>query len=349
MSTPPKTLSKTPAPLAEPAAHKLRLHEQEVEQLFLGFAEALDAGLSLEQYLEGPAGAALPVGVAQRLSVSLRGGAGLGVAFRRLGVLGQAELALLKAAESTGRLPEVFRGLAQAREQRRKERARLLMGLAYPALLLGAAGCLLPLPLVVTEGLSAYLSWAIWLPSLVLVAVLYALVVVPRLGPDHALARLPGRVASGLPWLGRALERGAHGTFAEVLQQTLAAGLPVQTCLSAAIMAADHPRLLAREGEVLGTIDQGGTLAEALAAAQVFDPQVVAQVAQGEVTGKLDQVLPRIVERERGVRRRAMMVATGLLVSAVFVAVTATLALGILRGAQKYFEQIDQTIKEQTQ
>ncbi|MEO1271774.1 MAG: type II secretion system F family protein, partial [Myxococcota bacterium] len=55
----------------------------------------------------------------------------------------------------------------------------------------------------------------------------------------------------------------------------------------------------ARLDTILDTLDKGGTLTEALEAAQQFHPTLVAAVAQAEVTGTLDTTLIRVAERER--------------------------------------------------
>jgi general secretion pathway protein F len=325
------------------------LTEKQIETLLRSLAEALSSGMGLLQYLENPAAsAALPSGVARRLSVSLQQGATLATAMGRLPGVSRAEVALIAAGERTGRLPQALNSLAQARELRRKLRRNMLLGLAYPALMVCAAGCLLPLPLAVTQSVQAWLAWAIWPPLLVGGASLFALLVVPRLAPDSALRGLPARLGRRTPLLGRALERGAHGVFARTLGQCISAGLPMPVSLSTAILAADHPSLQRAEGDILGALDQGATLVEALQRADTFSPHFLGQVAQAELTGKLDEVLPRLAKQEEAVRRRAVIGATTALVVVVLLGVLGAVAYGIIQGANSYFEQLDETIKTQT-
>jgi general secretion pathway protein F len=327
----------------------LSMSEASLERLLVSLAEALEAGLGVVQYLENPAAsAALPPGVARRLLVSLEQGATLSVSLGRLPGISRAEVALVGAGERTGDLPGVLRSLVSAREERRKVRRGFLLGLLYPGLMVCAAGCLLPLPLVVTEGFGAWLSWSVWPTLAVVLLGVFGVWVWPRLGPESWWKAAPRRLALGFPVLGRALERGAHGVFAQILGRCVAAGLPIHASVSAAVLAADHPRLLAQERAILGAIDGGATLAEALAAAGVFSREFVGRVAQAELTGKLDEVLPRLGEEEEAARRRAVIAATGAVAALVLVGVLAAVAYGIVRGAQGYFEALDGSIKEQT-
>lgn len=325
------------------------LTESQIELLLRSLSEALESGLGLTQYLESPAAtAALPAGVARRLGISLQQGASLSTAMGRLPGVSRAEVALIAAGERTGRLPQALLSLSQAREQRRKLRRNMLLGLIYPALMVCAAGCLLPLPLAVTEGIEAWLAWAIWPPLILGALAAFALLVVPRLAPDSALRGLPGRIGRRLPLLGRALERGAHGVFAHTLGECISAGLPMQVSLSTAILAADHPSLQRAEENILGALDEGATLVEALQRAHTFTPGFLGQIAQAELTGKLDEVLPRLAAQEQAVRRRAVIATTTALVALVLLGVLAAVAYGIIKGATGYIEQIDSTIKEQT-
>lgn len=318
------------------------LSDKALESSLRALAEALESGIGVATYLDNPAASAmLPAEVREGLQRSVGAGGTLATGFGLLGVMTSGELALLRAGEKRGHVVESLRALADAIEQRRKDRHRLLMGLLYPALLLSASGCLLPLPLLVKEGLGAYLSVAVWLPLLVLLGVIYALVVVPRLGPTSPLRVMPRRIGFSLPFLGGALRKGAYGTFLEVLGGCLSAGLPLWDALKSAIIAADEPRLLAREASVLGTIEAGGTLGEALTSAGVFDPSVLAAVGQGELTGKLDEVLPRTARAQRAVARQAVMIVIGVLVFVVAVAVLGMIVTGLVQGVQGYFETLD--------
>lgn len=338
------------APSRNAAPRAARLTERQIEALFVQLAEAMQSGLGLLQYLENPAvSSVLPGAVAASLSRDLRAGSTVATAFARLKILNRGELAMIRAAERVGSYPETFRSLAQAREARRKDRGKLLMGLAYPALLVGVAGCVLPLPLVVTEGFASYLSLAVWSPLFVLSAVVYVLLVVPRLRADSPMRRLPRRLGFAFPVLGKFLARGTHGTFAEVLGKTIAAGLPIQQCLQAAVFASDNPTIIAREERLYEVIGAGGTLVDAIKALDVFTPAFVGRVAQGEITGTLDEGLLRLAESERVVARRAVMTAISVTIAGVVLVVVVMIVGGIVRGAQGYFKTIDQVIEVQGQ
>ncbi len=342
-------LQEIPSALHTSSMNSTRLTESQIETLLTSLAEALESGLGLLQYVQTSAAkAALPPGVARRLELSMQQGAPLSVAMGRLPGVSRAEVALLQAGERTGHIPEALKTLAKARQSRRTLRRNFLLGLIYPVLMICAAGCLLPLPLIVTDGVSAYLPWA--LPPVVAtcVMVFYALFVLPRLAPDSPLRAMPGRVARRLPILGRAMERGAHGTFADILGQCIKAGLPIQSSLSTAILASDDRELQSHEETIQGSIREGSTLADGLGAAGVFGQKFLGRIAQGELTGKLDEVLPQVAKEERTYQKRAVATVTALMAGLILCVVLAAIGYGIIHGATSYFETLEENINSQT-
>jgi len=315
--------------------------DHQVQESFQALAEAVESGLGVAALVaDGRASASVHAAVREAVAGATRSGSTLTAALARSGVLGQTELALVRAGEQSGRLGEAFRQVSAGRAQRRKGRWKLAAGLAYPGLMLAAAGCIVPAPRLL-DGLWGYLAVAVWGPLGVLAGAVFVLGVMPWTSPDALATRWVGRVAFGLPLVGVPLRRSAHGAFAEVLGSSLAAGMTAPMSLQSAALASGEPSMVGGVEVALERIAVGGTLTDAVETFKGLRPAFVARVAQAEATGTLEGALAGLAEEERGIARRWMV---GLLAAAVAVAfglVTVLMLWGIVAGFESYLDQLD--------
>lgn len=320
--------------------------DAQVARLLRDIAEALRAGLPLRNYIDSPTTAmTMPARERELLAETLHGGGTFTTGFRRLDLLSDVELILVRAGERSGNLPASLDLVADGIERRRKARLDVLKGLAYPLLLMGAAGLILPLPIIVTAGVGAYLAKAIWMPLLVLSGLGFAVFVVPRLRPKSPLRTVPRRLMYRLPVVGAALRRGGHGRFAETLGRCISAGLGMHESLASAIAAADVPDIAAQGEHILARLQNGGTLTEAVQEARAFHPRFLARVAQAEATGRLPETLAELAEAEAAVAARMVRGLVLASVVVVFLSVVAVIGYGIISGFQDYLGGLDAQIK----
>ena len=323
------------------------LTDKQIEGALTSLAEALESGLSLIAYLKDPATSrVLPPVIRDGLARDLEAGASVTTAFARLDLLTEAELSLVQAGERSGHLGSSLKAVAEAMAKRRANRWKVLAGLAYPTLLINMAGCITPLPLIFTKSFTAWLQIAIWAPLATLAGAVLLFVVLPRQRPSSPLRTVPIRIGLALPVIGGALRRGAHGTFAEILGRSIAAGLPMPISIQSAVTASGDPRLQQRLDAILDTLDAGGTLTEALEAAGQLHPSMLAAVAQAEATGTLDATLPRIAEQEREHARWVVRILIGVTVVLGFMLAFGIVAAGIIEGMGQYLQTIDRAIDQ---
>lgn len=323
----------------------MAIHDRHIEQALRAFAQALRSGTSLHHYVnDGVAASALPEPIRQGLARGLETGTTLASVFARLDLLTDADLAVLRAGEQSGCLDQTLESLADAIAERRANRRKLFLGLAYPIVLLNFASCVLPIPLVLSDGLPIYLSTAVWIPALTVVLLVVFGVLVPRSSPRSRLRTAPLHFGLKIPVFGRALQRGTHGVFAEVLAKNLKAGLPMPVSLQTAIAASGDPALLKRQALMLRRIDQGGTLHSALASTQQFHPSLLAAVGQGELNGTLDDTLFVQASEEHKAQRNAIGGLIAVLVTLGFLMVLAVISVSVIEGFQGYLNTLDSTI-----
>jgi type IV pilus assembly protein PilC len=102
----------------------------------------------------------------------------------------------------------------------------------------------------------------------------------------------------------------ARVTFFRSFSTLIRAGVAMRRALQVTIERTTDESLRTTLREILGEIEQGGSLSRSLARrTRVFPPLIVAMLAAGEVGGVLDDVLERIavlLERDAGLRGRVV-------------------------------------------
>ncbi len=306
-------------------------------------ADALEAGMPPQALVDDPALAgALPPRARAALRASLRSGGSFAEALERGGAVDKAGGAVVAAGERGGFLPRALRLVADDIAEAAARRRRGLLALAYPAFLVVMASVILPLPALVTGGLSAYVARAA--PGVVAVAaaLFVGLVVLPRL-PGGAKAALENALAR-VPLYGPLVVDTARASCLEALGRLVAAGVPVTLALPTAVAAGGLSSF--RAGDASQTVAAGGTLAQALSAGGVVDERIAARVALAERTGTLDRALPTLAAEARSRARArfiALFAALGLL---CFFAIAAAIGAAAVHSTQSYFDAIDAATKE---
>lgn len=218
------------------------------------------------------------------------------------GVAGSTGMALLHAAEVSGHLADAWEHIAETCERDLELRREALRALFYPALLLVLGCFLLPLRVLLLEGVRAYL-WAALLPLLWgggLLATGWLLW--RRLGP-----RLPGlvMVLERVPLLATPTRRLASARAAYTLASLLDAGLPIATSLHHAAQAASRETLRRTLRAAAAAVEGGATLAEAFAGAGA-EPALRIIVATGEKSGTLPASLLAYARSEKTAGEHAL-------------------------------------------
>lgn len=318
--------------------------DDDAEALFQALAVTLRAGLapSSTAWARG-----LPHPLVAQVKARLERGEPLGQVLSVALSLPPHERVLLEAGERSGDLPELLDALVESRREKRKMRRRMLIALAYPCLVAAAASLLLPLPLLVNDGLRAYAVRAV--PGVALIVTLLVVVfgLVPRLPASSPLRTVGPALLRSLPLLGGRLVYGATATFCEVLGRTIRAGIPITVGLPSALTATGDAAFVRAAEPARRALEQGATLDESLETVGVLPPSVHRQLAVAEQVGKLDEALAAAAKDARGAHGRtviALIVATTV---AVFAAVALVVVIGIVSAAKTfYFDRYDEVMKD---
>jgi len=257
---------------------------------------------------------------------------------------------LVEVGETSGRLDDILRGLAEHYEHLLSLRRTFLVGIAWPGIQLGAAigvvGLLIwvlgmvrsmtgmevdPLGfgLVGTSGLLVYLGLVTATLGGVAVLVLGLL--------RGAFGAGPLRVAMRLPVLGNCLRTAALSRFAWTLGLTLDSGMNARRSMELALRSTENAYYTSQMKTVDATLLQGREFHEALRATGLFPDEFLQMLQTAEVSGTHGESMQRLADEYR---QRAQTAAKALTVAAsfaVWVLVAAVLIALIIRLAMAAF------------
>ncbi|NTV12267.1 MAG: type II secretion system inner membrane protein GspF, partial [Zoogloea sp.] len=298
------------------ALRRRRLGQADLTLLTRQWATLLASGLTIEQALAALIEQA-ETDVARQLLAGVRSeilsGHSLRAALDRHGhafpVLYRASVA---AGEKSGELAKVMNLLADYMDRAGALRQKTLQALLYPAIVAGVA-------LLVVVGLMSYVvpqvvtvfqqgkqalplltrmliatsgflrEWG-WLLLLAIAGGLVGLRLVLR---DETMRRRWDAWLLGLPLIGRHLRTLDATRFASTLAILCGSGVPLLAALDAGRQVISRLPLADAVREAADKVREGQSLSRSLAASRRFPPLLIHMIANGEATGRLDELLER--------------------------------------------------------
>lgn len=240
--------------------------------------------------------------------------------------------ATVAAGEASGRLDEVLARLADYTEGRQALRSKLLLALAYPALLstvaiLVVGGLMiwvvpqvvgvfeqahqvLPWPTRVLIGISALVerfgAWLLLPPAVLVIAGIVLL--------RMSAIRVAGqRLLLRMPVLGRLVRAADTARFSRTLALLVGSAVPLLDALNIASRVVVNASLREAFARVAVRVREGAGLARALEESGQFPPVALRLVASGEKSGRLDTMLSDAATQQENELDTALGVATAVL------------------------------------
>ena len=262
-------------------------------------------------------------------------------ALRRSGTWFAAfDLALLEAAEHSGRLDAVFRMLADYYQTRAELARKLLGGIAYPAFLLHFAIFIFPFPnLFLTGNVAAYLGQTFGVLLPIYVVVLLGVFAAQGSHGEPWRAVIEGILAP-IPLLGSARRSLALARLSAALEVLLGAGVTMIEAWALAAAASGSPQLKRTVRSWKSRLQSGSTPAEEVRASRKF-PELFANLyGTAELSGQLEDALKRlrIYYQEEGSRQLQFLAAWTPRFAYLIVA--AMIAYRVIKFWTDYFQQI---------
>jgi type II secretory pathway component PulF len=224
---------------------------------------------------------------------------------------------LVSLGEAGGRLPEVFRGLAEDLKFQRDLRQKVLSAATYPVVV--ASVCILAILFIfnfvvpnletlfadstdlpwytaMLLGASAFMrQWQWW----VLAAMSVTALLVWRSRHSPAVMDLKDRLLLDTPGLREATTMVERIRFASGLGLMLDAGLPVDKALTLATGSIKHGSLRREVALAVEKVKRGEPLSKALRQTRIFPDYFASLLEVGEEGGELPRVFTEIARRSR--------------------------------------------------
>jgi type IV pilus assembly protein PilC len=225
-------------------------------------------------------------------------------------------VALVRAGEQSGNIPETFQKLADSLKWQDELRASFKKLLIYPTFGLSIivsvflflmiylvpqlsgfirsmSGGQLPFQTKVLLGISSFLVHHWWVLLAVPAAVGLALVLLLRFASENLRTDLDG-LKLRLPLVGLTLKKIALARFSSTLGMLYASSVSVLAALDLAAGAAGNRLITRAVVECKAKIADGMTIAESFEHAKLFPKLVIRMLRIGELTGELDKSLANV-------------------------------------------------------
>jgi type IV pilus assembly protein PilC len=225
-------------------------------------------------------------------------------------------VALVRAGEQSGNIPETFQKLADSLKWRDELRSSFKKLLIYPTfgltiitgvflflmiyLVPQLSGFIrsmsdgeLPLQTRILLGISAFLVNHWWVLLAVPAGIGVTVVLVLRFASESLRTDIDG-LKLRLPLIGLTLQKIALARFASTLGMLYASSVPVLAALDLSAGAAGNRVLTKAVIECKAKIAEGLTIAESFEQAKLFPKLVIRMLRIGELTGELDKSLTNV-------------------------------------------------------
>jgi MSHA biogenesis protein MshG len=281
-------------------------------------ATLLKAGVPLLRSLKGLQDSATNPRVARVLGAlqeQLEAGRELSLSMRQHALFNEYIVSMVRVGETTGRLPEVFRGLATQLNFEHENREAVRAALRYPAFVLATAfAALIAVNVFVIPAFAkVYQSMKAELPALTQLLIGVSDIMV-RFWPVMVLGagllvafiavavrkpwgrRMVDTALIKLPIIGDLVHKAALARFAKSFGLALDAGVPVVDALQVANDTTGNVWLAERVATMKVAAERGESLARSARATGVFTPAILQMVGVGEETGALGEMMNEVAD-----------------------------------------------------
>lgn len=230
-------------------------------------------------------------------------------------VFNSAYVAMVRAGESAGLLPEVMARLASSMEQEQDFKGQVITSLMYPFLVTFVSivavifmltnlvprfqtvfkqlGQELPAITAIVLAISGFLTrYGLFL----LIVLVLGIVLLIRLFRSSAFKDRLDRWLLGLPLVGKIIIQVETERFTRILSMLMRSGVPLLNCLLilSAVMGNGHLRQALTDAA--NSVKAGEGLARCLGDKAIFPSMLVAMIGVGEEGGNLDEMMEEVAK-----------------------------------------------------
>lgn len=267
---------------------------------------------------------------------------------------------LVNVGEHTGNLPEVFHSLAKYYDSRIRQVREFRAGIAWPAIQLIAAICIIGLLIFIlgllpaqqdgkpfdVTGIGLYgstgaLTWfggwgAVFFGSMVVMKLL-------RNNTSWQVMLHP--VILGIPVIGHCMRSFAISRFSWCFALTQQAGMSIKPSLECSLKATGNGAFIMAQPLIWEELSAGESITDALTASKLFTTEFLQFVATAEETGTVPEQLDRMSHLFEEDAHRAMKRMTSIMSGTVWFIVAGIVIFFIFRIAMIYVGMLNDAVK----
>ncbi len=275
-----------------------------------------------------------------QIKQELAAGSSLGEAFSRFpDVFPALHVSIIRYSETSGRLAQGITGLADYLEKEYALQQSLIVGLAYPVILLHVAMFLLPIVNAVGCGAGGYIFGflSIFIPVYGLVYLAY---LVLRMRNNEAFKTSLDGFILAIPRIGDIVRQFALAKFIRALQVLSASGVSIISGWKMAGESCGNNAVRNALLTGLPILQEGQSLSQAFIQARVFPPSMIGLITAAERSGSIVQTLNTIASYSEKENETAIAVLTRIIPVFVYLLIAGFIGLRIISFYLGYFNRI---------
>ncbi len=275
-----------------------------------------------------------------RIKQELAAGNSLGEAFSRFpDVFPALHANIIRYSETSGRLAQGITSLADYLEKEYAMQQSLIVGLAYPVILLHVAMFLLPIVNAVGCGAGGYIFGflSIFIPVYGLAYLAY---LVLRMRKNEAFKTSLDGFILGIPRIGDIVRQFALAKFVRALQVLSASGVSIISGWKMAGESCGNNAVRNALLTGLPLLQEGRSLSQAFIQARVFPSSMIGLITAAERSGSIVQALNTIASYSEKENETAIAVLTRIIPIFVYLLIAGFIGFRIISFYLGYFNQI---------
>jgi len=309
-------------------------------------ATMLDAGVALVSALRQSFPGKFQT-AANKMYTLLDTGSTFNDAMRQQPVFCQFECSMVMVGERSGRLPEIFRLLAEWYEQRHRMRQKIILGITYPLLVYHFAGLMLGVINVATKAstlTNAIVVLAIWTLAPWIAYYIYAM-----LAPTIRKSNFLGSIVNAIPLFGALQHKLETAYFYKALGICLNAGIGVAPSIKLAANSCIN------EGYKKHYLDMANKITEekcaissaffSMMTSREKKSPILQLLQTGELTGSLPESCAKIANISNEEATRLMGLTAKVIPACAYAAIAIYLAFRIISFYAGYLQQINSLLE----
>lgn len=246
---------------------------------------------------------------------------------------------MIKYSESAGRLEYGLNSLADFMEKDHSNQQQIIIGLAYPVVLLHAAIFLLPIIDLASCGSGGYFSGVLrMLVPLYAVVLLFCLS--GRMLNNRNLKTGFEAVLLAIPVIGKIARQFALTRFIRALQILISSGVAIGLSWKMAADACGNNVIGSKILSVLPDIEQGESLGRVFMKTGLFSGQMFAMINVAEKSGSLVQTLNTLATYTEKENQTAIAVVVKIIPFVFYILIAGFIGLRVISFYTSYFDKI---------